>query len=89
MSGSSGSELRAKVFSLEETKFLKRKTVDPLNANEQDSPPIDTIKEILTYVSISFIMKLGRAGITIGFQDSCDRSFIANMPIFRAIEADL
>ena len=30
----------------------------------QDSPPYDTIKEILTYVSISFIMKLGRAGIT-------------------------
>ena len=32
--GFSASELRAKVFSLEETKFLKRKTVDPLNANE-------------------------------------------------------
>lgn len=28
------SELRAKVFSLEETKFLKRQTVDPLNASE-------------------------------------------------------
>ena len=39
--GFSASELRAKVFSLEETKFLKRKTADPLNANEQDSPPID------------------------------------------------
>ena len=28
------------------------------------NPPIDTIKEMLTYVGISFIMKLGRAGIT-------------------------
>ena len=37
--GFSASELRAKVFSLEETKFLKRKTVDPLNANEQDKSP--------------------------------------------------
>ena len=38
--GFSASELRAKGFSLEETKFLKRKTVDPLNANEQDKSPI-------------------------------------------------
>ena len=30
----SASELRAEVFSLKETKFLKRKTADPLNANE-------------------------------------------------------
>ena len=37
--GFSASELRAKVFSLEETKFLKRETVDPLNANEQDKSP--------------------------------------------------
>ena len=35
----SASELRAKVFSLEETEFLKRKTVAPLNANEQDKSP--------------------------------------------------
>ena len=37
--GFSASELRTKVFSLEGTKFLKRKTVDPLNANEQDKSP--------------------------------------------------
>lgn len=33
----SASEQRAKVFCLEQTKFVKTKTEDPFNANEQDS----------------------------------------------------
>ena len=36
--GSSASELRAEELSLEQAKLVKRKSVDPLNANEQDSP---------------------------------------------------
>lgn len=33
------SELRAKVLSLEQAKLVKRKTVDPLHANEQEKSP--------------------------------------------------
>ncbi len=46
------------------------------------SPPYDTIKKILAYAGIFFI-------ISIGFQDSCDGNFIITMPNYRAIEADL
>ena len=48
-----GSELRAKVFSLEEMGFLKRKTVDPLNASEQDSPAYDTILIMLGFTQLT------------------------------------
>ena len=36
--GSSANELRAKVLSLKQVMLVRRKTVDPLNASEQDNP---------------------------------------------------
>lgn len=36
--GSSANEQRAKEFSLEQARLVKRKSVDPFNASEQDSP---------------------------------------------------
>ena len=36
--GSSANELRAEVLSLEQAMLVKRNTVDPLNASEQDNP---------------------------------------------------
>ena len=53
--GSSANELRAKVLSLEQTKFVKRKTVDPLNASEQDNPTSRPIKKTLAVVKVFFI----------------------------------
>lgn len=43
------SELRAKEFSLKQAKLVKRKSVDPLNANEQDTrAEAGEIRSILT-----------------------------------------
>ena len=53
----------------------------------QDSPPVDTIKQIEACPLICFIVRMGMDDI--GFQDSCDGSFIVIVPMFRAIEADL
>ena len=52
------------------------------------SPPSGIIKRVITFVIALFIQTESDTE-PIGFQDSCDGSFQASMPNFRAIEADL
>ena len=47
--GSSASELRAKELSMEQVKLVKRKSVDPLNASEQDKSTAAHIKKDRIY----------------------------------------
>ena len=52
---SSASEQSAEVFSLEETKFLKRKTVDTFNASAAIQSHLAPIKKTLAFAKVFFI----------------------------------